>query len=177
VNQFIENKVQFGITIPQGWRGGDLPLQQENDPVKQYEFSKSISIAADNIGYPSPQWFTEIGPIEPYVLADLYAWLEAHSGLSHSYVTPASGNVTSFSRDTGSNSSSESRGKGPFRSRTKLLTPTSVAASLNSTIEGSSITITTLNWPEYSINLSSPVSVFVPIAGVIGGVIAWFLKR
>jgi hypothetical protein len=50
VNQFIENKVQFGITIPQGWRGGDLPLQQENDPVKQYEFSKSISIAADNIG-------------------------------------------------------------------------------------------------------------------------------
>ena len=44
MNQVIENKVQFGITIPQGWRGGDLPLQQENDPVKQYEFSKSISI-------------------------------------------------------------------------------------------------------------------------------------
>jgi F420-dependent oxidoreductase-like protein len=51
VNQFTENKVQFGLTIPQGWRGGDLPLQQENDPVKQYEFSKSISIAADNIGF------------------------------------------------------------------------------------------------------------------------------
>ena len=27
VNQFPENKVQFGLTIPQGWRGGDLPLQ------------------------------------------------------------------------------------------------------------------------------------------------------
>ena len=53
VNQFPENKVQFGLTIPQGWRGGDLPLQQENDPVKQYEFSKSISIAADNIGFDS----------------------------------------------------------------------------------------------------------------------------
>jgi F420-dependent oxidoreductase-like protein len=53
VNQFTENKVEFGLTIPQGWRGGDLPLQQENDPVKQYEFSKSISIAADNIGFDS----------------------------------------------------------------------------------------------------------------------------
>ena len=53
MNQSTENKVQFGLTIPQGWRGGDLPLQQENDPVKQYEFSKSISIAADNIGFDS----------------------------------------------------------------------------------------------------------------------------
>ena len=53
MNQFTENKVQFGLTIPQGWRGGDLPLQQENDPVKQYEFSKFISITADNIGFDS----------------------------------------------------------------------------------------------------------------------------
>ena len=53
MNQFTENKVQFGLTIPQGWRGGDLPLQQEIDPVKQYKFSKSISIAADNIGFDS----------------------------------------------------------------------------------------------------------------------------
>ena len=27
------------------------------------------------------------GPIEDYALADLYAWLEAHSGLSHSLAT------------------------------------------------------------------------------------------
>ena len=53
MNQFTDNKVQFGLTIPQGWRGGDLPLQQENDPVKQYEFSKFISITADNIGFDS----------------------------------------------------------------------------------------------------------------------------
>jgi hypothetical protein len=33
---------------------------------------------------------TGIGPIEPYVLADLYAWLEAHSGLSHSVATTTS---------------------------------------------------------------------------------------
>lgn len=53
MNQYAENKVQFGLAIPQGWRGGDLRLQQENDPVKQYEFSKSISIAADKIGFDS----------------------------------------------------------------------------------------------------------------------------
>jgi F420-dependent oxidoreductase-like protein len=45
--------LQFGLTIPQGWRGGDLPLEQENNPVKQYEFSKSIAIAADNLGFDS----------------------------------------------------------------------------------------------------------------------------
>jgi uncharacterized protein len=30
------------------------------------------------------------GPIEDYALADLYSWLEAHSGLSHSFATAAS---------------------------------------------------------------------------------------
>ena len=45
--------MQFGLTIPQGWRGGDLPLEQENNPVKQYEFSKCIAIAADDLGFDS----------------------------------------------------------------------------------------------------------------------------
>jgi len=36
--------------------------------------------------YPSSQWSAGIGPIEPYVLAGLYAWLEAHSEISHPYV-------------------------------------------------------------------------------------------
>ena len=40
-----------------------------------------------NVFYPSSQWLTAIGPIEQYVLADIYAWLETHSGLSHPYVT------------------------------------------------------------------------------------------
>jgi F420-dependent oxidoreductase-like protein len=46
-----KKELQFGLTIPQGWRGGDLPLEEENDPVKQYEFSKSISAIADNLGF------------------------------------------------------------------------------------------------------------------------------
>ena len=45
------NNIQFGLTIPQGWRGGDLPLEEENNPVKQYEFSKSVAIATDNLGF------------------------------------------------------------------------------------------------------------------------------
>ena len=32
--------------------------------------------------YPSSQWTTESGPIPKYVLADIYSWLEAHSGFT-----------------------------------------------------------------------------------------------
>lgn len=46
-------KLQFGLTIPQGWRGGDLDLEEENNPIKQFEFSKSIVVTADNIGFDS----------------------------------------------------------------------------------------------------------------------------
>ncbi|MGC2680787.1 MAG: hypothetical protein WA323_02895 [Candidatus Nitrosopolaris sp.] len=50
------------------------------------------------------QWSTRQGPIEPYILAGLYSWLEAHSGLSHTYtITPtstlgANANISSFSK-------------------------------------------------------------------------------
>jgi hypothetical protein len=47
------NKLEFRLAIPQGWRGGNLPLEEENNPVKQYEFSKSISATADSIGFDS----------------------------------------------------------------------------------------------------------------------------
>jgi hypothetical protein len=54
-----------------------------------------------------------VGPVEPYVLADLYAWLEAHSGLSHSYVTtPAStigANTSSLNTNTTSPSSASGK--------------------------------------------------------------------
>ena len=40
----MQKELEFGLTIPQGWRGGDLPLEEENNPVKQYEFSKLISV-------------------------------------------------------------------------------------------------------------------------------------
>ena len=55
--------------------------------------------------YPSSQWTTESGPIPEYVLADLYSWLEAHSGFTSPHDsapitnTTSSTNVTSYSSD------------------------------------------------------------------------------
>jgi len=60
-------------------------------------------ITYPNLGhlfYPSFQWSTGIGPIEPYVLADLYAWLEAHSGF-----TPHASSSTMMQSSSISNSS------------------------------------------------------------------------
>jgi hypothetical protein len=45
----MSDNVQFGLAIPQGWRRGDLPLEEENNPISQYQFSKSIAITADNL--------------------------------------------------------------------------------------------------------------------------------
>ena len=81
-----------------------LILQGENDtqtPVHQAFLLQQALIdkrhpdhtliTYPNLGhlfYPSSQWSTGFGPIQQNVLADLYAWLEAHSGLSHSVATP-----------------------------------------------------------------------------------------
>jgi alkanesulfonate monooxygenase SsuD/methylene tetrahydromethanopterin reductase-like flavin-dependent oxidoreductase (luciferase family) len=48
-----QERIQFGITIPQGWRNGDLPSGKEGAPAKQYEFSKGIAHLADRLGYDS----------------------------------------------------------------------------------------------------------------------------
>ena len=61
-------------------------------------------ITYPNLGhlfYPSSQWITGAGPIEQYVLADLYSWLEAHSGLSHSYVTTAASAIGANTSSSG----------------------------------------------------------------------------
>ena len=61
-------------------------------------------ITYPNLGhlfYPSSQWSTGFGPFEEYVLADIYAWLEAHSGLSDSFVT-----TTTTTSTMGANTSS-----------------------------------------------------------------------
>ena len=51
--------LEFGLTIPQGWRGGDLPLEEENNPVKQYEFPKLISVITSDCTFlPSKESLT-----------------------------------------------------------------------------------------------------------------------
>ena len=66
-------------------------LQQRLTEVKHPDHTL---ITYPNLGHgfsPSSQWSSTFGPVPPYVLADIYAWLEAHSGLSHSYIaTPIS---------------------------------------------------------------------------------------
>ena len=50
-DSIMSDNIKFGLAIPQGWRKGDLPLDEENNPIKQYEFSKSIATAADNLSF------------------------------------------------------------------------------------------------------------------------------
>jgi F420-dependent oxidoreductase-like protein len=61
-NNNNNNNIKFGLTIPQGWRGGDLPLEEENNPIKQYEFSKSISTTADNSNFDSIYGYDHLIP-------------------------------------------------------------------------------------------------------------------
>jgi len=61
---------------------GALLLQQKLTEVNHPDH---ILITYPNLGhefYPSSQWKSQHGPIQQYVLADLYSWLEAHSGFT-----------------------------------------------------------------------------------------------
>ena len=83
----------IGILLLNGENDSQTPVQQAfllQQRLTNVNHPDHTLITYPNLGhafYPSSQWSTGIGPIEPYVLADLYAWLEAHSGLSHSFTT------------------------------------------------------------------------------------------
>ena len=71
-------------------------LQQRLTDIKHPDHTL---ITYPNLGhafYPSSQWSTSFGPVPPDVLADLYTWLEAHSGLT----TPASSSTIMPSSNT-----------------------------------------------------------------------------
>lgn len=89
-------------------------LQQRLTEVNHPDHTLITYPDLGHVFYPSSQWSTGIGPIEQYVLADIYAWLEAHSGLSRSFVTTTAtnhmaANVTSLSTNTTSKSPSSSK--------------------------------------------------------------------
>jgi predicted esterase len=107
-----------GILILNGENDSQIPVQQAfllQQRLTEVNHPDHTLITYPNLGhvfYPSSYWLTGIGPIEPYVLADLYAWLEAHSGLSHSVATTTStigANTSSLSTSTTSSSSSSKR--------------------------------------------------------------------
>jgi len=104
------------ILILQGQNDSMTPIQQAfllQQKLTEVNHPDHTLITYPDLGhwfYPSSQWSTSTGPIPQYVLADLYSWLESHSGLSYLYLAPAFSNMTSKSTDMGSNSSSsESR--------------------------------------------------------------------
>ncbi len=97
-----------GILLLNGENDTQVPVQQSfllQQRLTEVNHPDHTLITYPNLGHcfcSSSQWFTGVGPIPPYVLADLYAWLEAHSGLSHPYV----GTTTST---LGANTSSSSK--------------------------------------------------------------------
>ncbi len=95
----------IGILILNGENDSQTPVQQAflaQQRLTEVNHPDHTLITYPNLGhvfYPSSQWSTSFGPFEPYVLADIYAWLEAHSGLSHSYIaTPTGANTNSSSK-------------------------------------------------------------------------------
>ena len=82
------------ILLLNGENDKDTPVQQAfllQQRLTDVNHPDHTLITYPNLGhafYPSSRWFTEIGPIQHYVLADLFAWLEAHSGFTH-HVTAA----------------------------------------------------------------------------------------
>jgi len=104
-----------GILILTGENDSQTPVQESfllQQRLTDVNHPDHTLITYPNLGHsfsPSSKWSTTFGPIQPYVLADLYAWLESHSGLSHPYVTTAIGANTS-SLNTNATSSSSSKG-------------------------------------------------------------------
>jgi hypothetical protein len=83
-----------GILILNGEIDSDTPVQQAfllQQRLTEVNHPDHTLITYPNLGHifnPSSLLSRGTGPTEHYVLADLYSWLEAHSGLSHSYFTP-----------------------------------------------------------------------------------------
>ena len=89
------------ILILQGQNDSQTPVQQAfllQQALIDKKHPDHTLITYPNLGhvfYPASKWLTSPGPIQPYVLSDLYAWLETHSGLSHSSVTNTTTATTS----------------------------------------------------------------------------------
>jgi pimeloyl-ACP methyl ester carboxylesterase len=81
-----------GILLLNGENDSQTPVQQAfllQQRLTEVNHPDHMLITYPNLGhffYPSSQWSTRPGPIEPYVLADLYSWLEGHSNISYPYI-------------------------------------------------------------------------------------------
>jgi hypothetical protein len=94
----------IGILMLHGQNDSGSPVQHAfmlQQKLTEVNHPDHTLITYPNLGhtfYPSSQWTTESGSIPEYVLADLYAWLESHSGFTHS--TPSFSSSSSNSSST-----------------------------------------------------------------------------
>jgi uncharacterized protein len=99
----IGNLSSNSILILNGQNDSQTPVQQAyllQQRLTELNHPDHTLITYPGLGhafYPSSQWFPALGPIQPYVLADLYAWLESHSGFTHIAAPISSSNVSSSS--------------------------------------------------------------------------------
>ena len=95
-----------GILMLVGENDTQTPVQQAfllQQRLTEVNHPDHTLITYPNLGHsfsPSSQWLTTFGPIEQYVLADLYAWLAAHSGFTHTPTSIPSSNSSSSNSTT-----------------------------------------------------------------------------
>jgi pimeloyl-ACP methyl ester carboxylesterase len=103
-----------GILLLNGENDSQTPVQQAfllQQRLTEVNHPDHTLITYPNLGhvfYPSSEWSTGLGPIQQYVLADIYAWLEAHSGLSHSIATTAASTIGANTGSLNTNTTSPS---------------------------------------------------------------------
>ena len=77
-----------GVLILHGENDSQTPVQEAfllQQRLTDVNHPDHTLITYPNLGhgfYPSSQWLSSFGPLPPYVLADLYSWLAAHSGFT-----------------------------------------------------------------------------------------------
>jgi hypothetical protein len=96
-----------GILMLNGENDSLTPVQQAfllQQRLTEVNHPDHTLITYPNLGhlfYPSTQWTTESGPISEYVLADLYSWLESHSGFTRTPTyMPSSSYSSSYNSTT-----------------------------------------------------------------------------
>jgi uncharacterized protein len=94
------------ILILNGENDSQTPVQQAfllQQRLAEVNHPDHTLITYPDLGhlfYPSSKWQTSLGPIQPNVLADLYSWLEAHSGFTPTLTSMPSSAYSSSSNST-----------------------------------------------------------------------------
>jgi pimeloyl-ACP methyl ester carboxylesterase len=92
-----------GILLLNGENDSQTPVQQSfllQQRLTEVNHPDHTLITYPDLGHvfcPSSEWQTDIGPIQEYVLADLYSWLESRSGLAENGATLTSPSLPSAS--------------------------------------------------------------------------------